>query len=116
MVVLWGSSVAGCYGWSVSCVFKQQLFVRGFGEKCLELQAYSPAWLREARRMDHGLVQVMPMCCLALQLWLLLYRKVECTFAKDHKTSQLKRGSHHNCRIDETIQLEVTGAKESGEA
>lgn len=41
--------------------------------------------------------------------------KVECTFAKDHKTSQLKQGSHHNCRIDETIQLEVTGDKESGE-
>jgi len=36
-------------------------------------------------------------------------------FAKDEKVSQLKRGSGHNCRIDETIQLEVTGDKESGE-
>ena len=42
-------------------------------------------------------------------------RKVKCTFAKDEKVSQLKRGAHHNCRIDETIQLEVTGDKESGE-
>ena len=42
-------------------------------------------------------------------------RKVDCSFAKDHKSSQLKRGSRHNCRIDETIQLEVTGDKESGE-
>ena len=36
-------------------------------------------------------------------------------FAKDEKVSQLKRGSRHNCRIDETIQLEVTGDNESGE-
>jgi len=36
-------------------------------------------------------------------------------FARDEKVSQLKRGTRHNCRIDETIQLEVTGDKESGE-
>ena len=42
-------------------------------------------------------------------------RKVKCVFAKDEKVSQLKRGTRHNCRIDETIQLEVTGDKESGE-
>lgn len=41
--------------------------------------------------------------------------KVKCVFAKDEKVSQLKRGTRHNCRIDETIQLEVTGDKESGD-
>ena len=37
-------------------------------------------------------------------------------FGKDQKTSQLKTGSSHNCRIDETIQLEVEGTSNSGQS
>ena len=35
---------------------------------------------------------------------------------KDVKHTQLKRGNSHNCRIDETIQLEVTGDQASGQS
>lgn len=36
-------------------------------------------------------------------------------FGKDTKKTQLKKGGSHNCRIDETVQLEVTGDPQTGQ-
>ena len=41
---------------------------------------------------------------------------MECKFGKDTKKTQQKKGSSHNCRIDETIQLDVQGHPETGVA
>ena len=35
-------------------------------------------------------------------------------FGDDVKHSQLRKGNHHGCRIDETLQLEVSGDQNPG--
>ena len=35
-------------------------------------------------------------------------------YGDDVKYSQLRKGDHHGCRVDETIQLEVSGDKPEG--
>ena len=43
-------------------------------------------------------------------------RYVKCMFGKDQdKSTQVKRGSAHNCRIDETLTLDVTGDQKTGQ-
>ena len=37
-------------------------------------------------------------------------------YGDDVKQSQLRKGNHHGCRIDETLQLEVSGDKPEGDA
>lgn len=46
------------------------------------------------------------MCC----------RYVTCRFGKDQdKSTQVRRGGAHNCRIDETVVLDVTGDQQTGQ-
>ena len=43
-------------------------------------------------------------------------RYVKCMFGKDQdKSTPVKRGGTHNCRIDETVVLDVTGDPQSGQ-
>lgn len=43
-------------------------------------------------------------------------RYVTCKFGKDQdKSTQVRRGHAHNCRIDETVVLDVTGDQQTGQ-
>ena len=43
-------------------------------------------------------------------------RYVKCTFGKNQdKSTQVRRGGAHNCRIDETVVLDVTGDQQTGQ-
>ena len=42
------------------------------------------------------------------------FRQIKCIYGDDVKHSQLRKGDHHGCRIDETIQLEVSGDTPEG--
>lgn len=66
------------------------------------------AWGYEVRHVMH---------LLYIKIWVVrMCRYVTCKFGKDQdKSTQVRRGSAHNCRIDETIVLDVTGDQQTGE-
>lgn len=63
------------------------------------------AWGYEVMRVTYIKSWIVHMC-----------RYVTCKFGKDQdKSTQVRRGGAHNCRIDETVVLDVTGDQQTGQ-